>query len=142
LDPTLAVAYANRGRQWEKKPEFGRAAADYAKAAETDPRYARAYNVHAWLLASCSDAKWRDGAKAVTLATRACELTGRKDANYLDTLAAAHAEAGDFDRAVETAKAALALPGTSPAVTAELREHMALFEARRPYHQPPPAKKD
>ena len=63
----------------------------------------------AWILSTCADASLRDGKRAVELATHACELTGRKNAWLLDTLAAAFAETGDFKAAVETQREAMAL---------------------------------
>jgi hypothetical protein len=52
----------------------------------------------------------------------------------LDTLAAAYAESGDFDRAIATIRRALDLAST-PAETGRvptLRAHLAAFEAGRP----------
>ena len=60
-----------------------------------------ASNRYAWLLATCPDAKLRDGAKAIELATRACLLTNWRFAECMETLAAANAEAGKFDDAVK-----------------------------------------
>jgi hypothetical protein len=45
----------------------------------------------------------------VKLAERACQLTGDKHPLLLDTLAAAYAESGEFDRAKETAQRAITL---------------------------------
>jgi hypothetical protein len=61
----------------------------------------------AWLLATYPDLNARDGAEAVRLATRACELTDRRVPALLATLAAAYAEAEDFPRAVPAAEEAL-----------------------------------
>jgi tetratricopeptide (TPR) repeat protein len=61
----------------------------------------------AWLLATYPDSNARDGAEAVRLAARACELTDRRVPAFLGTLAAAYAEAGDFPRAVATGEEAL-----------------------------------
>ena len=51
-------------------------------------------------LAVAPDPKVRDGKRAVDLAKKACQLSGSFDANHLDTLAAAYAEAEDFKNAV------------------------------------------
>jgi tetratricopeptide (TPR) repeat protein len=61
----------------------------------------------AWLLATYPDSKSRDGTEAVRLAERACDLTERRIAALLDTLAAAYAETGDFPRAISVAEEAL-----------------------------------
>ena len=61
----------------------------------------------AWLLATYPDSNSRDGAEAVRLAERACELTDRRVPALLATLAAAYAEAGDFPRAVGAGEEAL-----------------------------------
>ena len=75
------------------------------------PDNAAAYNSKAWLLATCPEAKYRDGKAAIELAKKACDLTMDKNAQYVDTLAAAFAEVGSFDLAVQTMK--LARPGRS-----------------------------
>ena len=61
----------------------------------------------AWLLATYPDSYARDGAEAVRLAERACELTDRRLPALLATLAAAYAETGDFSRGVAAAEEAL-----------------------------------
>ncbi len=59
--------------------------------------YAYAYNNLAWIMATCQDKKYRNGAKAVELAKKAISLSNNID--FLDTLAAAYAEAGNFEKA-------------------------------------------
>jgi tetratricopeptide (TPR) repeat protein len=68
-----------------------------------------AYNGRAWLRATCSDEKYRDGASAVEDATTACELMSWNDFQSLETLAAAYAEAGDFVEAVDCQEKAIEL---------------------------------
>jgi len=75
--------------------------------AATAPESPRMLDELAWLLATNPDPNARDGIEAVRLAEHACELSGRKIAALLDTLAAAYAETGDFPSAISTAEEAL-----------------------------------
>src|SRR5262249_37562366 len=95
----LAMALANTG-------DFDGAFAEMREALRIDPNLAHAHNGLAWLLATGPDGV-RDGKRAVEAATRACELTDWKDPELVDTLAAAYAEFGDFDKAVEYQKKAV-----------------------------------
>jgi len=58
-------------------------------------------NELARILATSTDDGVRNGAEAVKLALEACELTGFKKAKLVATLAAAYAETGQFEQAVE-----------------------------------------
>ena len=55
----------------------------------------------AWAKATCPTEKYRDGKRALELATKACELSEWKKQSYLVTLAAAYAATGNFDKAIE-----------------------------------------
>jgi WD40 repeat protein/tetratricopeptide (TPR) repeat protein len=93
----------------------------------------------AWLLATFPRADLRNGTKAIEYATKACELTKWKSANIIDTLAAAYAEAGDFDSAVKRQKEAVdLLTEKEPAWQAEFEERLKLYQSGKPYREAPP----
>lgn len=94
----------------------------------------QALNDSAWLLATSPHDPVRNGQQAVTLAQQAVER--QRDPNYLDTLAAAYAETGKFDRAIETQQEALALAAEDDtALRAELESHLHAFQARKPWRE-------
>lgn len=73
----------------------------YQRALKINPQSGGTYNNLAWLLATCPVSSIRNGQRAVACAKRALAL-GTTGA-WLDTLAAALAEAGEFERAAEVA---------------------------------------
>ena len=74
----------------------------------------------------------RDGTRAVTLAVKAVQASEGRVPNFLRTLAAARAEAGQFAEAVSTAETAKALANTQskPELASRLEEEIALYRAR------------
>ena len=72
-------------------------------------------NYLAWILATNPDGKLRNGAEAVDWAKRVCEQDGYKQPQFLDTLAAAQAEAGQFADAVKTCEKLIPLAADDPA---------------------------
>ena len=63
----------------------------------------------AWFLATESDKTRRNGKAAVVLAVEACETTNWQYWGFIDTLAAALAESGEFEEAVRLALVSRAL---------------------------------
>ncbi len=81
------------------------------------------------LRAACPDDRIRDGKKALEAARKAYELA--KGPNELATLAAAHAELGEFDKAVEwQAKAIEAAPEGQKD---QYQERLKLYQEKKPY---------
>ena len=108
----------------------------FQKALEADPNWLSAANNLAWLWATHPDEPFRRGAQAVELAQQNLErLPERPD--FLDTLAAAYAETGDFSQAIEFAESALerakALGQEENA--AQIQQRLELYRQSQPYRQ-------
>ena len=113
------------------------AIAQYREALRLNPNLAWALNNLAWVLAASPDDEFRNGAEAVRLAERACELTHYGEPLFIGTLAAAYAESGRFPEAVTTAEKAeqLATSAGLTAVAAKTRQLLELYRAGKPYHE-------
>ena len=118
--------------------KYGQSISAYRKEIQLTPNSPDALNNLAWLLASCPEAQFRNGKEAIELAKRACELTEYKRAIFIGTLAAAYAEAGEFDNAVATAERAqtVAKAAGETGIAARNAELAELYRAKKPYHEP------
>jgi tetratricopeptide (TPR) repeat protein len=124
---TLANALVQKGLLRE-------AADHYRKTLESEPEFELALNNLAWLLAAGPDDSLRDGAKALELASKLNRVTHDNNPLYIRTLAAAYAEAGQFEHAVETGQRAsgLAQVQGQSALAAQIQEETDLYHQRRP----------
>jgi tetratricopeptide (TPR) repeat protein len=149
----LSISYEKLGDAHSRLGQTARAMQAYQKGlhlradlAQVDPNDLQArrdlsisYNRLAWLLATCGDDSVRDGKKAIELATKAGELVEWKDPDSFGTLAAAYAEAGQFQDAVKWQKKALEhLQGLSPAAIELFQGRLKLYQAGKPYRQTKP----
>ena len=132
LDPKSVTAYFNRGIAWEHKKNYDKAIADYKEARRLDPKDGDPINNIAWLLAVASDAKVRNGKRAVELAKEALALD-KNNAYYMVTLAAAYAETGNFVEAVRWQERAL--EDAAFRNDADPRRRLELYQKKQPYRQ-------
>jgi len=93
---------------------------------------ARVMSDRAWFRATCANASFRNGQQAVKDAKAACSIMTWKDESMIDTLAAAYAETGDFNSAIQYASQALAVKGISADSTKLFQRHLALFQQHKP----------
>ncbi len=111
------------------------AIADFEILLKQEPEDDSILNNFAWVLATSTDDKLRDGARAVKLATKACEVTEFKKAHILSTLAAAYAETGDFDSAVKWSTKAVELGVEEKEVDDQLKKELESYQQKKPWRE-------
>jgi protein O-mannosyl-transferase len=101
------------------------------------PKAADLMNETAWILATAPESSLRNGKEAIELAQRAVELSDGEEPAYLDTLAAAYAEAGRFDEAVKTAEKAteLAAQQKKKVFAEAIRARIQTYKKGAPFRQ-------
>jgi len=109
IRPDYAEAHVNLGITLASQGKFDEAISHYRRAIDIKPDFAEAINNLAWVLVVCPNTKLRDANEAITLAERAAELTKQQNPTILNTLAAAYAASGRFDRAITTMRKAIEL---------------------------------
>jgi hypothetical protein len=117
--------------------EYGGAIAVYTGANRIKHDYAQPYAARAWILSTCTDAKFRDGKTAVKEARRACELSSWKNHRYIDALAAAYAEAGDFEAAIQSETSAKSIAGQDDITKNNYDSRLKLYEEKTPFRIAP-----
>lgn len=107
--PKLSSVYVNLGFALVAAGRHAEAAEAYRAGLGRVPGDPTLADRLAWPLATCPEAACRSGREAVRLAEGVCNKSNHGVPRFLDTLAAAYAETGDFTRAVSTASRALEL---------------------------------
>lgn len=138
LKPDYPEAHYNLGLMLVGTDRLDEALTHFQTATRLKPDWPAPLKKHAWFLATHPVPNVHRASEAIRLAERAAELTKHQDAGILDTLAAAYAAAGQFDRAVKTAEAALASARTTPnsRLTQEIRARLELYRQMKPYREP------
>ena len=133
--PSYATPVDELARHYVGQRRVADAVRVLRRGVEADPRNVRLANSLGQILATCRDDSIRDGSQAVAHLERAAQLVGFRDVLILQNLAAAYAEVGEFDRAVETAQRALALAESArnTAVAGKVRSQLDGYRRGRPY---------
>ena len=119
-----------------KQATLSQAMPHLEKAVALDPTHEQVRNTLAWIHATASDPAFRDGVKAVAHATTVIKINPHP--LYRDTLSAAYAEAGQFDKAVAESERAVSEAKDQGLndLLSELKARLALFAQGKPYRQP------
>ena len=139
LRPGVLLVQVLRGEIYEHLGNYGRALADYDRVVSITSSLplnrALAQNGRAWLRATCPDASFRNGKEAVADAKSACNETNWREVAYIDTFAAAHAEAGDFDSAVQFEQRAIKEAREETWSIKDLQRRRAAYERQLAHYQ-------
>jgi tetratricopeptide (TPR) repeat protein len=132
-DPANFMALRMRGDAYLGIGKHGEAIADYERAYKVKPADDGLLNNFAWVLATTPDDKLRNGKRALEMALEASKLTDYKQGHILSTLAAAYAETGDFQKALEWSEKAVAI-GKEEQKEA-LRKELESYKAKKPVRE-------
>lgn len=123
LEPDNAMAHNNLGLLLVREGRPKEAIKHYRATLGAKPNHLSAMSNLAWVLATHPDDGIRNGPEALTLAERLCAATDRTHPGYLDTLAAAYAETGQFEKAISTIQHAVKLASAKADLRAVERFH-------------------
>ncbi len=139
-DPHNTMALRSRGDTLLGLGEHHEAIKDYQTALDvglkTPQERSGLLNNLAWVLSTSPKDDLRDGPRALKLAVEAAELTDHKEAHILSTLAAAHAEVGDFEQAVRWSEKSVELAKEIEHDQLEqLEEELQSFKDGKPWRE-------
>lgn len=137
LDPKGAYAYGSKAFALMKLKQYPEAVSLFEKAIQLD-LMGWLYSNYAKFWASCPEAKYRDGKRAVELAKKGIEKAGKDTGwEYFDVLAMAYAEVGDFELAVSEQRKAVEMLKTEkyldPEDLKKAEARLELYRTNKPY---------
>ncbi|MBT8407343.1 MAG: tetratricopeptide repeat protein, partial [Deltaproteobacteria bacterium] len=137
INPNNPIVHVQLALVWAGQERADKAIEHYQQALSLSPDETVVLNNLAWILATNQNPSFRDGVRAVRLAEKACALTAYKNAVSLDTLAAAYAETGRFNEALQTAQKAakLAVAEGRAELAKDIEKRMQLYKAGKPFHE-------
>ncbi|MFL6543180.1 MAG: hypothetical protein ACJ8I9_08435 [Chthoniobacterales bacterium] len=131
--PESGFACAAAGTAAYQADRYAEALDYFQRGLKTAPHHDLLLDNFAWFRATCPDPTFRNGADAVRFATEACELAHWKDSAFIDTLAAAQAESGNFAAAAATEQRALNEKDAERIERAAAQKRLQLYSRNQPY---------
>ncbi|MCK5565763.1 MAG: sulfatase-like hydrolase/transferase [Planctomycetes bacterium] len=119
------------------KGDIAMAIEHWKKAVAINDKWPAVLNNLAWILSTSKDENIRDPQSAMKYGLKACELTGYKNAELLDSLAVAYAASGNFSEGIKVAEKAIniAILLGMEAKAKEIGTRLELYMAGRPYYE-------
>lgn len=105
------------------------------RAIELDPHEVTSLNNLAWILCTVKKDSLRNGQRALALAQQACAATSYSQAELLDTMAAAMAELGRFDDAIDLTQQAVRRMRQAGRDAKPMEARLRQFQAGRPVRE-------
>jgi tetratricopeptide (TPR) repeat protein/mono/diheme cytochrome c family protein len=135
LRPENAEAHNNLGRLLMSQRNDAGAIEEFTRALALSPAMYSALSGLAWVRATTPDPGLRQPDEAIRLAEMAAQISGRRDPTVLDSVAAAYAAAGQFERAEQTAEEAMKAADALGMATlwVEIRQRLQKYQAHQPY---------
>ena len=136
-EPSFAGSYDHLGRMLLRSGKRPEAFQTYQQARQQFPEDSTLALQLAWILATSSDDNLRDAEKAFQLADGVCKTKNYGDPECLYVLAAAYADAGQFDGAIKLAQRAIQISiksGQSQLVV-QIQNHLKSYEASKPIRE-------
>lgn len=135
LDDSRSDVFYERGVAYQKSGDFRRAIADLERMRRSNPDDPRAPLLLAWIYATATDERVRDGRKALAIAGDLCDPVTCQTAEPLNALAAAYAELGDFEKATKLQERAVALSHFAPEFHAASQRRLESLRQRKPIRE-------
>jgi protein O-mannosyl-transferase len=138
IHPDDSGAHTHLGNALVQKGRLGEAADHYEKALQSDPDAILPLNNLAWLMSTGPDDSLRNNEIAIKLALKANQLSKQNNPVFVRTLAAAYAQAGQFEAAIEIARRAAELANAQGVrdLAAEIVHDVDFYQQRMPLRDP------
>jgi tetratricopeptide (TPR) repeat protein len=138
LDPGDFLLRYILGQVLQLQGQYAEAEQAYLGAIKAQHAWVPACDSLARLLATCPDEIIREGKRAVEYARTACEQTRWEDLVCVDTLAAAYAEAGQFEEAVRYQTRALDDPILKGDLRTAAGQRLEMYRQKKPFRDQGP----
>ena len=138
IHPYDAGAHTSLGNALVQKGLLREAVDHYERALQSDPDSILPLNNLAWVMSTGPDDSLRNNEVALQLATKANQLSKESSPVFIRTLAAAYAQAGQFEIAIETAQRASGQANAQGAhdLALQIQEDVDLYQRRTPFRDP------